>query len=663
MGMIKFDSNNVNNQPKAASKFIMLIVHICGMFRKFGPFCLFLIIQFSANAQTNSAPKMGVSKDSLGASKDSGLVEFKRIADFFDNEKSMERWRETIQDFQVYNPVFRNQTFNSSLGNLGTPIADIFPNSIWRNGFNAGINRFEDYLLTNENVLLFDARTPYTRLQYNLGAQQEQYFQVIHTQNVGKQFNFGTRVNKLNSLGNYLRQATDHSNAQIHAWYRSKNNRYQVVGTGFYNAILAQENGGITPVADSLFVNNLETNRKVFPVNLRSARSNYFSNGGSLTQFYSLFQLTDSLQQIKTSLRILQEYSYRFERFSYTDDDVFGAYYQTVFDSTQTSNTYFHHRNKLGTGLAAFQKIDFLKAKLSGKIMFENHWHRVYSNQVMSLVNMDTQFRNDALNFSAMLTNDSLYQIFFESNTFLSGFNKGNNRQQLKGSIQLNQVKLEASLFSVSQNTDWINYRFSSNYATFANDFQAVKEQGSRFEGYLFKNKLSLAYQFRNINNWVYRTGNGLPQVTNGNVGLQQIELNFKSSIKKIHFATNYRFQQVSNFEALPLPKHQLRQNIYFEKRLSNNMVYQVGFDFWVVSGFQALTYRPELISFVNRPAAGKPIVMADVYVNVLIKRARVFVKFDHFNSGLFGYNYQFIANQPLTDRGLRFGISWAFFD
>jgi hypothetical protein len=92
-------------------------------------------------------------------------------------------------------------------------------------------------------------------------------------------------------------------------------------------------------------------------------------------------------------------------------------------------------------------------------------------------------------------------------------------------------------------------------------------------------------------------------------------------------------------------------------------MVYQVGFDFWVVSGFQALTYRPELISFVNRPAAGKPIVMADVYVNVLIKRARVFVKFDHFNSGWLGYNYQFIANQPLTDRGLRFGISWAFFD
>ena len=615
------------------------------------------------NAQNQSAPKMGVSNDSLGASKDSGLVEYKLIDVFFDAENPMNKWRETIQNFQIYNPVFRSQLFNSTLGNLGTAIADIYPNSIWRNGFHSGINRFEQYLLTNENVLLFDARTPYTRLQYNLGALQEQNFQIIHTQNVGKQFNFGARVNKLNSLGNYLRQAADHSNAQIHAWYRSKNNRYQVVGTGFYNSILAQENGGITQAADSFFINNLETNRKVFPVNLTNARSNYFSNGGSFSQFYTLIQKADSLQKVSSNLRILQEYSYRFERFSFSDDNVFGSYYQTVFDSTKTSSSYFHHRNKLSTGIAGFQNINLIKAKLNGKILFENHWHRFYTGQSENLVNMDTQFRNDAVNFSVSLANDSTYRIAYESIAFLSGFNKRNNKQQLSANIRLKHVDVTASLFSVSQNTDWINYRFSSNYANFSNDFLAVQEQGFKLMGNLLNNKISVSYQFRNFKNWVFRPSDGLPQSKNGNLNLQQLELDYRGSYKKIFFATQYRFQQVSDFAALPLPQHQLRQNIYFEKRVSRNMIYQIGFDFWIVSGFQALAYRPELISFVNLQAIGKSIIMADVYMNVLLKRARVFVKLDHANAGLFGYNYQFIANQPLTDRGIRFGISWAFFD
>ncbi|HCT71855.1 MAG TPA: hypothetical protein DF409_13585 [Bacteroidales bacterium] len=34
-----------------------------------------------------------------------------------------------------------------------------------------------------------------------------------------------------------------------------------------------------------------------------------------------------------------------------------------------------------------------------------------------------------------------------------------------------------------------------------------------------------------------------------------------------------------------------------------------------------------------------------------------------HLNSGLSGYNYIMVPSYPMPDRGLRFGVSWNFFD
>ncbi|MFA5781089.1 MAG: putative porin, partial [Bacteroidales bacterium] len=52
-----------------------------------------------------------------------------------------------------------------------------------------------------------------------------------------------------------------------------------------------------------------------------------------------------------------------------------------------------------------------------------------------------------------------------------------------------------------------------------------------------------------------------------------------------------------------------------------------------------------------------------DFFVNLKIKRARIYLKFDHVNSGLMGYNYYMIPHYPMSDRAFKFGISWMFYD
>jgi hypothetical protein len=45
------------------------------------------------------------------------------------------------------------------------------------------------------------------------------------------------------------------------------------------------------------------------------------------------------------------------------------------------------------------------------------------------------------------------------------------------------------------------------------------------------------------------------------------------------------------------------------------------------------------------------------------LKRARMFIKMDHINQGMLNNNYFHTINYPVNPRGLRFGVSWNFYD
>ena len=52
---------------------------------------------------------------------------------------------------------------------------------------------------------------------------------------------------------------------------------------------------------------------------------------------------------------------------------------------------------------------------------------------------------------------------------------------------------------------------------------------------------------------------------------------------------------------------------------------------------------------------------MVDFFVNAQVKQARIFLKAEHFNSALTGYNYYSAPNSPYRDFIVRFGISVEF--
>jgi hypothetical protein len=123
--------------------------------------------------------------------------------------------------------------------------------------------------------------------------------------------------------------------------------------------------------------------------------------------------------------------------------------------------------------------------------------------------------------------------------------------------------------------------------------------------------------------------------------------------------------QQVTPDSVLQLPAVIGKLTLCYDIVLFKNALHaQVGISGTYHSEWYQNAYMPALRAFYlqkNYVSGNYPYL--DAFVNLNIKRARIFVKYEHFNAGLINYNYILVPNYPQADAGLKFGISWLFFD
>ncbi|NJK87075.1 MAG: putative porin [Bacteroidales bacterium] len=89
-----------------------------------------------------------------------------------------------------------------------------------------------------------------------------------------------------------------------------------------------------------------------------------------------------------------------------------------------------------------------------------------------------------------------------------------------------------------------------------------------------------------------------------------------------------------------------------------------LGFDMYYNTKFHAPAYLPHIGSFFNqreKEIGNYPYV--DIFLNVKLKRALFFFKFEHVNSGLFDRNFFSALHYPRGQRMFKLGIAWNFYD
>jgi hypothetical protein len=126
------------------------------------------------------------------------------------------------------------------------------------------------------------------------------------------------------------------------------------------------------------------------------------------------------------------------------------------------------------------------------------------------------------------------------------------------------------------------------------------------------------------------------------------------------------RYQTVIDGDGIiNVPEFVTRNTLYYANHFfENNALYlQTGVTFSYFTAYNMNAYDPVLAEFYtqnNTKLGAFP--RLDFFINAKVRQTRIFLKAEHFNSAMTGYNFYSAPNYPYRDFVVRFGLVWDFF-
>ncbi len=574
-----------------------------------------------------------------------------------------------LSQFQEYDVTKQNNQFFATLGNPGTAVSplqfSLKPNSNFR--FRTDV--FEPYKLKDDSIKLYISDSPYSHLKYYLGAGKEQKLNADFSQRIGSGIYLGLHARFANAPGLYLRQRAYNAGATFYAAFLYPTQRYGAVITYRTDRAVNYENGGLSDA--SYFTNNRESNRKVIPVNLSQAMNRGKNTGFVVQQFFNILKPT-VVRKIDTTTMLVPRkfdagrfvYTFRYSKTgnSYEDNSPPTGFYPSYFSDTVPvfdSVLYTHFENCL---VYSNEVPDTLGKSFPLQYSFGVRFQTDKLHQNNSL----NEVFHQTVPFG-MLKGIIKRKTFFKASAFLvlGGYKGGD--YSLDGSFyQFFGKQNHKAYFNVSKGISHPEYYFNTyytNYFNWENTFGTQDYIKGEF-GVILKG-FDLNASYTRMTNYVYLDQNVTPHqytdaltVLSGHISK---ELRLRNWITTFYAAA----QQIAPDTILQLPAVIGKLTLCYDVVLFKKALHaQIGVSGTYHSEWYQDAYMPALRAFYlqKRYISGNYPYL-DAFVNLNIKRARIFIKYEHFNAGLMNYNYMMVADYPQADAALKFGISWMFFD
>jgi hypothetical protein len=606
--------------------------------------------------------------DTIIESKDTSEVYY-----FYHNVDSLalgllHNYRMHLNGIHNYEEIFKETPFFASLGNPGLAYKNLLFNPLQTPGFNFGIRSFDAYQYQNINAEYYTLKEPFTELIYMLGPEKEQSINAkIHTRII-PQLTIGADFRYIFAPGKYQRQKADNKSLVLSAQYYTKNRRYGVLGNYIYNKIFVYENGGIT--SDSLFEENIETDRFVIPVNLSTASNRIKQSSYFINQFFNIQKkhkkLNDSTY-VRRNLhagRLTHSFSWKRVTQIYEDENPTSGFYKNIFlDSTNTRDSVYHYEisNKfMWSNLGYLDSTERKKFYLYGAI--EHQYHELGGYE-------------DRRHFNQLIPSGGIYWLI--KNTYLirgkaelvtGDYNGGDflldgSFSYIPGKTEKKFGKLEFRYYQAKQKPGWFYQSYLGNHHQWNNDFKSTDI--TQFSFFYRYTRLNAGIEYFLLNNYVALSQDATPHQSNQSISVLKISASKDFRFNIVGIDTKIAYQVASEDEFIRLPEIIGKAAIFVTLPLFKGATtIQPGFEIFYNTSYFADAYMPALRSFYAQ--SDKEIgnfIYADFFFNFRVKRARMFFKYSHFNA-LFGpYNYYAVPSYPLMDAGFRFGISWKFFD
>ncbi len=597
------------------------------------------------------------------------------------HELDINNYDSTLLNFHISHPAYRKTINNSYLGNTGSAVkSNIFAEPNPKTGF-VFLNSFTPYMFRSNEVPYYNVLKPFTIFRVDIGPNEEQNIEILHTQNINKYFNAFLRFKNFIGKGNYIRQETRNNAGTIGATYTK--GRLASHFNYVFNRIDVQENGGII---DSYMIT--DTSVSTNEINTR------LIDGQNYIKDHQLFfdqkigflktNVPDSAQLGAYWFSFQYTYKRQKSKKKYTDSP--NNYYNPIVKDT--FNLYANNYS----GGPTFDSCYYLSGNHNFRLNIEENpksYPFVGAFFGYGIQNADYYYFNKDVLFNNTHSN-TINSTYFEAGIFrlkgkkfkfsgnyklyISGYRQAD--MQLDGFISQKfgkadkQFELKGYGGVYIKTPDYFITRYYSNHYRWNNNFNAEKRTSVNFSFAYPYYKTQLGLRFNLLTDYIYFNTDAVPAQYNQTFSVFDIYLNNVFEFWKFGLNTRLNYQHTSNNEILPLPEFSgyaalyWAPNVYF-KDTGGKIRFQLGADAYYWTSYYGQAYSPALSHFYNQKEqliGNYPFV--GIFWNVEIKRLRFYIRYEHANYGLTKPSNYFLApNYPSNRSTVRYGIVWTFYN
>lgn len=613
-------------------------------------------------------------------------------------------------NFQNTNLVEGMTGHYNYLGNLGTPrLSRLFFERRYTDEPTVFLAPLSSFYVRPDELRFTNSNVPYTNLTYYKAGSKingEDRFKAYFSVNANKRLALGFNIDYLYGRGYYANQSTAHFNAGLFASYIGEKYQMHAAYNNFY--LKMNENGGIT---DDLYITNPDEMEDVggnqyIPTRLEETSNRNHNFFVYLTHRYRLGFHREVTKIEETQDPVARRKAER-DSTAIPKDTIITEEFVPVTSFIHTlkierssrryragveptgeddiyDNTYFQEGSSNDSTIALSVKNVFGISLLEGFNKYAKAGLTAYMSHKFSrytLMNMDTSIPNPSsvqydeheLFVGGELAKRQGTLLHYNVNGEIGLLGEAIGQFKVNGDIDFNfrlgkdTVNLYARGHVTNLLPSFYMRHYHSNHFSWDNNLNKEFRTGVEGELNIQHWGTNLRAGVENIKNYTYFDQNALPAQHSGSIQVLAATLNQKFKLGVFHLDNEVTWQKSSNSTILPLPDLSLYHNFYILGKLAKVLTVQLGADMRYFTTYHAPAYMPAIQQFHLQPEndqvqlGGYPIINA--YLNLHLKRTRIFVMMYHVNAGMGNGQSFLVPHYPLNSRLLKIGVSWNFYD
>ncbi|HIA12810.1 MAG TPA: hypothetical protein EYN69_12190, partial [Flavobacteriales bacterium] len=450
---------------------------------------------------------------------------------------------------------------------------------------------------------------------------------------------------------------------------RTPKGRYRIYAYGIWNSLSSKENGGL--LDDSFFEDSSAVSKSTIEVSRDSAESSYRMKNYFLKQYVVLGKkkevaINDSTKQLVfvPGSRLFHSIEYLSRDFLYEDHLPDTIFYPDVLENlSYTSDVvqFVTVDNVIGwTTMSANNSIDSL-----GKLMMGINVRHQYAEYHQS--NVDSFMTNMMVNFNVGRYQYAKFLWSIAGGYVFEGANAGDYSFSVNLAFLLKNRgdRFDLRIKSGRRAPGLMETAYSSNHYQWTNQFDKLNNNCGDLSFTSKKLNLTVGVNTTTVSNLIYYNVDAAPSQLGYSFNILAAHINQDFRVWKLHLDNKVIYQRVFNGRGVAIPEYISCHSLYLKDKIfKNNMGIQIGADLYFNTNYYAKAYMPSTGQFYEqtyKKIGNYPFI--DVYLNMSVKQARMFVKVAHANAGLAGNTYYSAPGYPAADRTFIFGVSWIFFN